>query len=594
MWQSGERIRHRAATEYKGKTGTLYLTDRRLAWVAQGANAVTVSADFPRIVSNQVSKPGARRIMLKVRLDQPVNEETSFTFAFVSPNTATAEREKFKDGLAHILSQQRATESAVPSSSTGVLVPPKSILSQKPLLGSPAPVPSTGESPSSSGSALTPKLLPYTASTQSPPLTRQEINARKQVLKKNQELADLHRELVQGGYIHEEEFWATRRHILASELAQLELRKGQPSAWLEMIPAQGGQGFTYTLNKDKMYHIFQLHPKVRQAYQDNVPHKLSENEFWKRFLVSKLFHRDRSSTSFTGPSDELFDQCLEEEEQEASERLAQRLELDKLHRFLDFSRTTEDHIETGNAPNVAMQPGHVEESRSLIKSFNRHSERVLRASLDTSAVTAIDNDEEALEFLEDLQVNQSHPVIPLEIANQQCYLESQGLSLADDSSDAAVPFDATGKTMGNFLERLDGTNFNLFDNPVNGETTSAALQELWSLIRHNASIQQARNHHTLALPEELRQVVTTCHVMGFEILRHLWASISLPLTETKLNRAAKINDALLLVQKNIQDTLKRATSESSDSQRTMNGVLEPLLASIAKGQAEFRKVNSLR
>ncbi|KAJ1647793.1 RNA polymerase II transcription factor B subunit 1, partial [Dispira simplex] len=313
-----------------------------------------------------------------------------------------------------------------------------------------------------------------------------------------------------------------------------------------------------------------------------------------RFLVSKLFHRDRSSTSYTGPSDELFDQCLEEEEREASERLAQRLELDKLHRFLDFSRTTEDHIETGNAPNVVMQPGHVIESRSLIKSFNRHSERVLRASLDTNAITTIDNDEEALEFLDDLQANQSHPVIPLEIANQKCYLESQGTSLGEDSVDAAVPSNAVGQTIGNFLERIDRTNFNLFDNPVNGETTSAALQELWSLIRQSVSIQQARNHHTLALPEELRQAVTTCHVMGFEILRHLWASISLPLTETKLNRAAKINDALQLVQKNVQDTLKRATGENPDRQRTMNGVLEPLLAAIAKGQAEFRKVNSMR
>jgi hypothetical protein len=54
---------------------------------------------------------------------------------------------------------------------------------------------------------------------------------------------------------------------------------------------------------------------VKRAYDANVPDKLTEQNFWKRFLASEFFHRSRTgSRSTNAVVDDVFDKCLREED----------------------------------------------------------------------------------------------------------------------------------------------------------------------------------------------------------------------------------------------------------------------------------------
>lgn len=68
-----------------------------------------------------------------------------------------------------------------------------------------------------------------------------------------------------------------------------------------------------------VHDIFEEYPVVAKAYSDNVPNKLSEAEFWKRYFQSKLFNAHRASirssaTQHVVKDDPIFDKYLEKDD----------------------------------------------------------------------------------------------------------------------------------------------------------------------------------------------------------------------------------------------------------------------------------------
>jgi hypothetical protein len=68
-----------------------------------------------------------------------------------------------------------------------------------------------------------------------------------------------------------------------------------------------------------VHDIFDEFPVVAKAYNDNVPNKLSEAEFWKRYFQSKLFNAHRASIRSSAAQhvvkdDPIFDKYLEKDD----------------------------------------------------------------------------------------------------------------------------------------------------------------------------------------------------------------------------------------------------------------------------------------
>ncbi|KAI9357959.1 hypothetical protein DFJ73DRAFT_622504 [Zopfochytrium polystomum] len=209
-------------------------------------------------------------------------------------------------------------------------------------------------------------------------ITFEDIKVRQALLAKNKDLARLHRELVIGGVVSEDDFWQSRSEMLATQQWQAFQKRGTSSASLaDLKPTQGdgsGSDVKYTLTPEIIHSFFVQYPSLHTAYQKNVPDKLSETEFWTKVLASRYFHRSRSQ----GPPvdvDDFFKEYIQEDDD-----VPKRRPRDPNNVLLDLSATTEDHLAFGNEPDSTMRPGAVRESLPLIRRYNRHSTVIVKSS----------------------------------------------------------------------------------------------------------------------------------------------------------------------------------------------------------------------
>ena len=91
--------------------------------------------------------------------------------------------------------------------------------------------------------------------------------------------------------VSEDDFWKTHEHLLEDEYARIAgmARPGSSSLLQSHLPSSG----RVTLGVQEMRQIFILYPAVHKAYEEKVPLELSDEQFWRKYLESEYFHRDR-------------------------------------------------------------------------------------------------------------------------------------------------------------------------------------------------------------------------------------------------------------------------------------------------------------
>lgn len=283
---------------FKKVPGTLSLTPTHVAWVPTVAGAMdrqqqalarVTSASFnpvrsePTLTSADMlaSKPGSARtsLMLKFKDDVPAGG-LLFTFTGAAKD---ADRQAVQDTLVPFVAANRASSAGTPvpaaaGTATGT--------------GSAEATPS-GSTPVSTPGTPASVARKRKAGDEVEAKARRKANSlREAVLRKNPTLKLLHRELVIGKQISEEEFWDGREALLKAEEMAAAQRPGRASRILDdrdwsgekkdRGKIQGGTGVgkkkiadnapvRINLTRDLVREIFDEFPVVQHAYAKYVP-----------------------------------------------------------------------------------------------------------------------------------------------------------------------------------------------------------------------------------------------------------------------------------------------------------------------------------
>jgi len=96
---------------------------------------------------------------------------------------------------------------------------------------------------------------------------------------------------------NEQDFWSTHSRKESNQAAKIHgfVSKGIPSSMKSSLDIQisGNVSKPIKLGVEEMRQIFIMYPAVHDAYEEKVPLELSEEQFWRKYLESEYFHRDR-------------------------------------------------------------------------------------------------------------------------------------------------------------------------------------------------------------------------------------------------------------------------------------------------------------
>ncbi|KAI0093026.1 hypothetical protein BDY19DRAFT_882431 [Irpex rosettiformis] len=576
-----------AKASYKKLPGLLELTSAHLQWTQDGKKApsVRISHADASCKSLFCSKEGAAQVRLKLAL---VSDEAGHNFTFTSAHpTALTDREKFKAELTNIISRNRSGVST-----PALTTPTTPSLANTLTNGAPArPIlahvrPTLSRTVSTASEA---RGSPVNDPTN-------DFQLRKRVLLSTPDLATLHRELVVGGHISESEFWEGREHLLLAQAAAERQKRGKPGQLVDPRPQTVDGEIKIVITPQLVHDIFDEYPVVAKAYNENVPKKLSEAEFWKRYFQSKLFNAHRASIRSAAAQhvvkdDPIFDKYLEKDDDELEPR---RLRDEGVDMFIDLGATYEDHGETGNEKDVTMQAGKQKAVLPLIRKFNEHSGRLLNAVLGDNTnkrrriETTLEDHYTQID-LEDLHDNQASTGITLNMQDRQRYFEGRSGQTGQD----AVNAKAATREM---TDSLGGWSHNLSQLKIERKAGDAALNGMTQNVAARLD-DKLRNND---IPEGLFRQMRTCQTAANEFLRQFWLAIYPPPADSqilsastpaqKAQKATKMIGYLEKTPEKVEAIVIAARKEGFDPVRAQTA-MKPVLDAVNKAIAFWRARN---
>ncbi|KAI0694319.1 hypothetical protein BC835DRAFT_1274633 [Cytidiella melzeri] len=579
-----------AKASYKKLPGLLELTSTHLQWTQDGRRAPSVKIPYAEASSLFCSKEGAAQVRLKLAL---VADESGHNFTFTAAQPAAlTDREKFKAELTNIISRNR---SGVPATAATTPVTPSPAQS------------STNGGPSRPAAHPTRPSLSRAASTASEargtPINdpTSDFQLRKKVLLSTPELATLHRELVVGGHISETEFWEGREHLLLAQAAADRQKKGKPGQLVDPRPQTVDGEIKIVITPQLVHDIFDEYPVVAKAYSENVPNKLSEAEFWKRYFQSKLFNAHRASirsaaTQHVVKDDPIFDKYLEKDDDELEPR---RLRDDGVDMFIDLGATNEDHGETGNERDITMQAGKQKAVLPLIRKFNEHSGRLLNSVLGDNAnkrrrIDSSLEDRYSQIDLDDLHDNQASAGITLNMQDRQRYFEGRSGQAGHDAVQVRNPASVDVKSaILEMKDSLGGWSHNFSQLKIERKAGDVAL----SGMTHNVTARLDVKMRKHDIPDGLFRQMRTCQTAANEFLRQFWLAIYPPPSDLqvlsastpaqKAQKAAKMLAYLERTPEKVEAIVIAARKEGFDPVRVQTA-MKPVLDAVDKATTFWR------
>ncbi|KAG7251129.1 hypothetical protein CRUP_020281, partial [Coryphaenoides rupestris] len=368
-----------------------------------------------------------------------------------------------------------------------------------------------------------------------------ELEEKNRMLQEDPVLFQLYKDLVVSQVISAEEFWANRMSVNNTENSSSNKKQdvGISAAFLADIRPQtdGCNGLRYNLTADIIESIFRTYPTVKQKYGENVPHNLTEKEFWTRFFQSHYFHRDRISTG----TQDLFSECAKEDEKGFKSMVVQGVKNPLVNLLSLEDKTTDEGYGFSTAASTSNPSKTVKENSNLaiIKRFNHHSAMVLAAG---SRRVNVPNDKLARRVVQTETPRDSDlfqpPVKKVKLQEAIEYQDLQrengpktvalNLKKADRYAHGPVPLESqqytTSQDIINSVNCIRHEMANYKPNSLSSAASSAiAALSPGGLLMQTGS-QQAINQ---MVPSEVQGELKHLYSAAGELLRHFWFHVFL-------------------------------------------------------------------
>ncbi|KNC51969.1 uncharacterized protein AMSG_08217 [Thecamonas trahens ATCC 50062] len=568
-----EEVILRSTVRMGKELGELVLSSQRVLFFGQRRSR-PIQIEVPTIVKHFVSTPSTPAILLKIE----VASGKAYTFEFVS-DAREAERDRIKLELANMrsaLQERLARAEAIGASASG--------------------------SENAANKGAVDKVMAASS---------RDTEYRLALLAKDKGLAELHAQLVGTDAITDDEFWESRKELVARErLAPERQHVGMSTELLADVrpKAQNSTHIQFSITPEVIHHIFLENPHVHLAYKELVPAKMDKVAFWTKYFNHYYLHQNNANRA--GIIDKidthnvrfrrLTDPSVETASASAAVLARTQPELQKrslqLNALRDDSAVSELYgygtVAGSLDPHTASQarssaparaavvgrtkstkPRKVRESKSLVRRVNRHSMIVLEDS-DVVPLTVSKSLMAEAARIRELEAEPEPETIPLEIIDTSAYF-STGASAATGQCSCTAGAYIRGSL---FSKQVAAAPAGVRTVP----DADAVLDGVMAASRVRQSSEADSHLRMQQMPTGFVDRIVPLDAAVTELLRHFWnasANSLQPKAWPKLDRIMQAMGGL-------EDRLAALRTGYAVSKPAISAV-DHLLAKLTKAKARF-------
>lgn len=352
------------------------------------------------------------KVMLKIFAQaQGTSTSDTHTFTFTSPTTARAEADAIRDALSKTI-QIIKSGGALPAAPGGA--------------GG-----SSAAMAIASAVSSTPRAGADSNAWYDDEKLKKDVEIQQSLLRSNPSLSKTFMESLRtkpesiSSSQFTAQFWSTRIHTLRAHAIENNQTRGAYNVLSSIKPMTVDNATRLSISKEQIQLIFNQHSLVKRVYDENVP-KLSEEAFWSRFFLSRLFKKLKGErVTEADPTDNVLDRYLQYDDD--AER-AKQLMASHVPHIIDVEGNEQNHSQRkGNQPDFTMRPSSYDRV-PIIRTLNSLSEKILShvAPNDIDPSLPIGVDEETFNelALRDLQGDAAENRVILNIKDQSRFFSS--------------------------------------------------------------------------------------------------------------------------------------------------------------------------
>lgn len=385
------------------------------------------------------------------------------------------------------------------------------------------------------------------------------FDLQQKLLQEDRDLRNIFSNSVLKGKLPPKVFWLTRVNLLRTYALTVSQHRGPYNVLSTIKPvATSDNKVNVNVTRETINEIFDTYPVVKRAFEDLVPQKFSEGEFWLRFFNLKLFRRLRGDKINTtnNRGDAVLDKYLFLKTEDALEASDQQV---ATSRFIDIQANVDDNSQKlGNAPDMTMKfeeelsgeqqqrqqnNGRENEMILLMKNMNKllgKMVKMVREKLPGSQPLALDkpgapddlSKREEAEYIDELDLHDLNDYVPQQYIKLNIHSNRQRWQRVDDHGTTGGP-EIDDATISSYLDR------NMFQpGTLDLRSTYEGREKEIELTNHGINALVKQNHRVFRLllreraavladatnivPLDVIQDIITFNITVVELLLHFW------------------------------------------------------------------------